>query len=143
PSRLVAGSNVIAVEVHQADSTSSDIRFDLELLGDSSVTLTRGPYLQLGTPTSIVVRWRTSAPVVGRVQFGPSPGVVTGSTQETSARMEHEVRLTGLAPETIYYYSVGTPTAVIAGDATFHFRTSPVAGTERPVRMWVIGDSGT
>ena len=142
PSLLVAGSNVIAVEVHQSDPTSSDISFDLELVGDSSVTLTRGPYLQLGTPTSIIVRWRTSAAVVGRVQFGPSPGAVSGSAQETSARAEHEVRLTGLAPDTIYYYSVGTPTTT-AGDATFHFQTSPVAGTERPVRIWAIGDSGT
>src|SRR6185436_1962870 len=44
---------------------------------------------------------------------------------------------------TTYYYSVGTPTTTSAGDATFHFRTSPVAGTERPVRIWAIGDSGT
>src|SRR5439155_1634246 len=85
PSLLVAGSNVIAVEVHQVDPTSSDISFDLELLGDASVTLTRGPYLQLGTPTSLVVRWRTSAPMIGQVQFGPSPGVVSGSAQEYQA----------------------------------------------------------
>jgi hypothetical protein len=108
-----------------------------------SATVTRGPYLQLGTQTSIVVRWRTSAPVVGRVQFGPSPGVASGSAQETSARTEHEVSLTGLVPDTIYYYSIGTPTTTIAGDVTFHFRTSPIAGTERPLRVWVIGDSGT
>jgi hypothetical protein len=143
PSLLVAGSNVIAVEVHQSDPTSSDVSFDLELAGSSSATLTRGPYLQLGTATSIVVRWRTSVPVVGRVQFGPSPGVVAGSAQETSARTEHEVRLAGLVPDTIYYYSIGTPTTTIAGDATFHFKTSPVPGTERPLRVWVIGDSGT
>ena len=116
----------------------------IPLAGQSSPTaITRGPYLQLGTPTSIVVRWRTTAPVVGRVQFGPSQGVVSGSAQETSARTEHEIALTGLTPDTIYYYSIGTDTAPIAGDATFHFRTSPVAGTERPVRVWVIGDSGT
>ena len=143
PSLLVAGSNVIAVEVHQSDPASSDLSFDLELLGGSAVTLTRGPYLQMGTPTSIVVRWRTSAAVVGRVQFGQSPGVVSGSAQDASARTEHEVRLTGLVPDTTYYYSVGTPAAQTIGDATFHFRTPPIAGTERPVRIWAIGDSGT
>jgi len=143
PSLLVTGSNVIAVEVHQADPTSSDLSFDLELQGSAAVTLIRGPYLQLGTPTSVVVRWRTSASVIGRVQYGPSPGVVSGSEQETSARTEHEIALTGLIPDTIYYYSIGTPTTMMAGDATFHFRTSPVVGTERPVRVWVIGDSGT
>ena len=30
---LVAGDNVVAVEVHQASPTSSDISFDLELVG--------------------------------------------------------------------------------------------------------------
>jgi hypothetical protein len=143
PSALVAGTNVIAVEVHQSDPTSTDISFDLELVGNSSVSLTRGPYLQLGTPNSMVVRWRTSAAVVGRVQFGPSPGVVSGSAQETAATTEHEVRLTGLVPETVYYYSIGTPTGTLAGDASMHFKTGPVVGTERPVRVWAIGDSGT
>ena len=143
PSLLVAGANLIAVEVHQSDRTSSDLSFDLELVGASSVAVTRGPYLQLGTPTSMVVRWRTSAPVVGRVQFGPSPGAVTGSVQEPSSRTDHEVRLSGLSPDSLYYYSIGTPAATIAGDATFVFRTPPSPGTQKPTRVWVIGDSGT
>jgi hypothetical protein len=33
PSLLVAGTNVIAVEIHQANATSSDISFDLKLTG--------------------------------------------------------------------------------------------------------------
>jgi hypothetical protein len=143
PSLLVGGSNVLAVEVHQSDPASSDLSFDLELMRGSGVQLTRGPYLQLGTPTSMVVRWRTGSPVVGRVQFGPSPGVVSGSAEETSARTEHVVRLTGLIPDTVYYYSIGTPTTTIAGDPTFHFTTSPSFGAERPSRVWVVGDSGT
>ncbi|HJR58568.1 MAG TPA: carbohydrate-binding protein [Vicinamibacterales bacterium] len=143
PSLLVAGANVIAVEVHQSEPTSSDLSFDLELLGSSSVSVTRGPYLQLGTATSLVVRWRTSVPSVGRVQYGPSPGVVAGSAQEQSERTEHEVHLTGLTPDTLYYYSIGTAAATLAGDASFNFRTSPVPGTGRPIRLWVVGDSGT
>jgi hypothetical protein len=142
-SLLVAGTNVLAVEIHQADPTSSDISFDLELSGSASTILTRGPYLQLATPTSIVIRWRTSAPVVGRAQFGTSVGVVSGSVQEPIARVDHELGLTGLAPDTVYYYSVGTPMQTLAGDATFRFRTPPVVGTARSTRIWVIGDSGT
>jgi hypothetical protein len=143
PSVLVAGTNVIAVEVHQSDPVSSDLSFDLELTGGSSVAVTRGPYLQIGTPNGVTVRWRTSASVVGRVQYGPSPGVVTGTAQESSARTDHEVRLTGLTADTTYYYAIGTATATLAGDASFRFRTSPAVGSDRATRIWVIGDSGT
>jgi hypothetical protein len=143
PSLLVPGSNVIAVEVHQSEPSSSDLSFDLDLSAGSSVAVTRGPYLQLGTPNSVTVRWRTSAATIGRVQAGPSPGVVTGAGQESSPRTDHEVRLSGLTADSLYYYSIGTDSTTLAGDSTFRFRTSPLTGSERPTRVWVVGDSGT
>ena len=52
--------------------------------------------------------------------------------------------MTGLAPDTTYYYSVGTTTATLAGNTADHFFvTSPPAGTAKPTRVWVLGDSGT
>lgn len=47
PSLLVAGENLIAVEVHQANITSSDISFDLELLPDLSA---RSPRIAITSP---------------------------------------------------------------------------------------------
>lgn len=47
-SYLVAGANVIAVEIHQDSGNSSDISFNLKLSGNLSVptaTVDRGPYL--------------------------------------------------------------------------------------------------
>jgi len=46
PNVLVAGTNIIAVEVHQANATSSDLGFDLELIAQTripppSLTITR------------------------------------------------------------------------------------------------------
>ncbi|RIK74278.1 MAG: hypothetical protein DCC68_23430, partial [Planctomycetota bacterium] len=38
PQLLVAGTNVVAAEIHQANATSSDISFDLSLSGDVSPT---------------------------------------------------------------------------------------------------------
>ncbi len=144
PARLVAGTNLLAVEIHQSNATSSDISFNLELTSAAAVTVTRGPYLQLGTPSSTVVRWRTSAPVIGRVQYGQSAGAQTWAAQESTATTEHAVTLTGLLPNTTYYYSVGTDSAVLAGgDATHFFLTPPVAGTATATRVWVLGDSGT
>ena len=145
PALLVAGTNVLAVEIHQADLHQQrhqlQPRADVLVVGDASRA---GPYLQLGTPSSTVVRWRTSAPVVGRVQYGQSAGANTWAAEETAATTEHEVTLTGLLPNTTYYYSVGTGTTVLAGgDATHFFLTPPVAGTSKATRVWVLGDSGT
>ena len=52
PSLLTVGANVLAVEIHQAAPTSTDISFDLQLSAVGGVNLTRGPYLQMGTPTA-------------------------------------------------------------------------------------------
>jgi hypothetical protein len=144
PTRLVAGDNVIAVEVHQSDRTSSDLTFDLELTAGSGVRVTRGPYLQLGTPTTMMFKWRTSAATVGRVQYGLSPGATTWSMQETSSKTDHKLRIRNLTPSTRYYYNIGTATAVLTGaDSSYTFTTGPSIGTAQDTRIWVLGDSGT
>jgi hypothetical protein len=45
PGTLASGSNVVAVEVHQASITSSDLGFDLALLGLTDTNLVQGVYL--------------------------------------------------------------------------------------------------
>ncbi len=110
----------------------------------SWAAVTRGPYLQLGSPTSIVVRWRTDVASDSRVQYGPAPGSLTSAVNQPTVTTEHEVTLTGLSPETQYYYSVGSTTTVMAGnDANHFFVTFPPTGTAAPTRIWVLGDSGT
>ena len=106
-------------------------------------TVTRGPYLQLGTSTSIVIRWRTSAATNSRVRYGASPISLTNTVDLPAATTEHIVTLTGLAPDTLYYYSVGSTTQVLAGGDSGHFFvTAPPPGVAQPTRIWVIGDSG-
>jgi hypothetical protein len=110
----------------------------------SWAAVSRGPYLQLGTPTSIVVRWRTDVASDSRVQYGPAPGSLTSAVDHPTVTTEHEVTLTGLSPETQYYYSVGSTTTVMAGnDANHFFVTFPPTGASAPTRVWVLGDSGT
>ncbi len=108
-------------------------------------SLTRGPYLQQGNENSVVVRWRTGTDSNSRVRIGtalvnPLPTVVSDSASTS----EHEVKLAGLAPDTKYYYSVGSSSATLAGpDEAHFFVTSPPPGTAKPTRIWVIGDAGT
>ncbi len=104
-------------------------------------TLSRGPYLQIGTPTSIVVRWRTLELTDTRVQWGTSAGSLTQSASNATPTTEHEMLLSGFAPATRYWYTVGTSTEQW-GDASNSFVTPPTPGTRVPVRAWVLGDSG-
>ena len=104
----------------------------------------RGPYLQLVTPTGITVRWRTDVATNSRVTYGTSPGALGSAASDPTATTEHVVAISGLSPETRYYYAVGSTTATLAGgDSTFSFQTSPPPGAVRPIRIWSIGDSGT
>ena len=143
-SSLVAGTNVLAVEVHQANGTSTDVTFDLELSGSTGASVTRGPYLQTGTPTSAIVRWRTDVATGSRVRYGTAPESLTGIADGAAGVTDHTVTVTGLSTNTVYYYSVGTATETLAGgDAAHFFRTHPLPGTSVPTRVWVLGDSGT
>jgi acid phosphatase type 7 len=107
-------------------------------------SVTRGPYLQIATPNSTIVRWRTNIATDSRVTYGTTQGSLTLSAVSATLTTEHEVPLSGLAPATKYFYSVGSTTQVLAGnDSTHFFVTSPAAGTASPTRIWILGDSGT
>jgi len=144
PALLLEGSNLLAAEIHQANGTSSDISFDLELTASSSAAaVVRGPYLQVATPNSIVVRWRTDAGTDSVVRYGTNAANLDLQAALGGDTTEHEVELPALAPDTHYYYSVGTGAGPLAGDASYTFRTPPPVGTALPTRIWVLGDSGT
>jgi tetratricopeptide (TPR) repeat protein len=105
-------------------------------------TVTRGPYLQLTTPSSVVVRWRTSTPTDSVVRYGTTLALEL-TAQAAGPTGEHVVALSGLEPETSYYYAVGTSAGNLAGgDASHAFVTAPPAGSAKPTRIWVQGDSG-
>jgi len=141
---LSSGTNVLAVEAHQVNATSSDLVMDVELAGSTeSAIVTRGPYLQIGTPTSVVVRWRTDAAVVGRVRYGASPDALDSIVDEAAATTEHIVAIDGLSPDSKTYYAIGSDAVLHAGGDADHFVVTPPApGASRSTRIWVIGDSG-
>lgn len=145
PALLVEGSNVIAVEIHQSGGSSSDISFAAELIAsDASVQIMRGPYLQSGSDTSVTVRWRASGTSDSRVWYGLSPTSLSSTADGTTGTNEHAVVISGLSPDTRYYYAVGTTAAqLVGGDAEHFFVTAPALGARKDVRIWAIGDAGT
>ena len=109
-----------------------------------AASITRGPYLQNATPNGIVIRWRTDVPTSGRVRFGTAPDALTQTVSASAATTEHELAIGGLPTDTAYLYAIGDGTTDLSGPDNEHwFRTLPVAGTVQPVRVWVLGDSGT
>jgi hypothetical protein len=151
-----------------------------ELFGHDGRTnhFARAPYLQLATPSSIVVVWRTDGENEPVVRYGrsvemldqvvPVSSIVTRVSLTTnkaelkimeekhpeilrlpkmhSAPMglfQYEARITGLNPDTRYYYAVYDGKRRLTDpDQTYHFTTHPPNGEARPARFWVVGDSG-
>ncbi|MBL0049757.1 MAG: metallophosphoesterase [Bacteroidetes bacterium] len=145
-SLLVAGTNVLAVEIHQNSKTSPDLSFNCSLTSTNvvlpTVVVTRGPYLQSVTSNSIIVRWRTDVNCDSKVFYGT--GLTYGNSKVDAApTKEHSVKITGLSPATKYYYSIGTTTATLQGNSANYFKTAPLIGASTPVRIWATGDFGT
>lgn len=117
------------------------IVFGLSVAAQS--TLVRGPYLNTGTPESMVLRWRTTGSEVGQVVYGTDMNNLSDTINEPSGTTEHEVNITGLAADTKYFYSIGVNgAAYTTSTSDYYFKTSPEHGTEQPIRIWAIGDFG-
>jgi hypothetical protein len=143
---LVEGQNTLAAEVHQQAANSTDIVFGAAVTAiyGQTTNVTRGPYLQCSTPTSIVIRWRTDLATDSRVDYGTTAGALNQSVVLAPETGEHIVTLTNLTPDIKYFYTIGTSDRLLAGPSTNHFfLTHPLPGTTKPVRIWVIGDAGT
>jgi hypothetical protein len=114
--------------------------------------VTREPYLQQGTATSMTIVWRTDTGASRQsvVYYGTRLGDLsqtgrgTATTPASNPRaLDHIVTLEGLAPETRYFYAVGNPAGRLAGGGPDHyFVTSPEPGTPRRFTACVFGDSG-
>jgi hypothetical protein len=70
-------------------------------------TIVRGPYLQMGTTNSMVVRWRTDLPAGNTVSYGSTLSRLSRNARANGTFTEHAVQFTNLAPATKYFYSLG------------------------------------
>ena len=118
----------------------------------AAAAVVRQPYLQLVTPTSITIVWRTDLNSAdnSQVKYGTVSGSLTQTATGTAVTRaglnvkDHIVTITGLTAATKYFYNVGTASDGIQGGGTTNhfFVTAPPVGSATPVRAWVLGDSG-
>lgn len=143
-SAFAIGNNVIAIEVHQNTTTSSDLDFNVQVQGVPHVvpTLVRGPYLQMGSDTAFTVRWRTDVACKSKLEIGTSTSNYSIVLNDAAMVTEHEMRVRNLTPNTKYYYRFGSDLDVLQGDTTNFCVTAPAAGTSRRVTLAAYGDCG-
>lgn len=145
---LINGTNVLAARVHQQATTSSDIVFGsgLAVVTDPNPTplIIRQPYLQACNETGVTIRWRTDRATDSRIVLGTNVAVLNSTNDNSTVTIEHEIQLTNLLPDTVYFYGIGNSNLALSGFTTNHFfRTHPTSGTRKPLHIWVIGDAGT
>ena len=129
--------------------------------------ITRGPYPQAATPSGAHLVWRVRRESEPVVRYGtawnaldqtlPASAITArrtaaagGSTNGArplfaapAGTIQYEAKLTGLKPDTKYFYAILDGTrSLTPADADHYFVTLPVPGTPRPLLMWVVGDSG-
>lgn len=107
-------------------------------------TLTRGPYLQKGTPTSVVVKWRTSTATQTIVKYDTNYNSLSQTASDLTPKTEHEIEIMGLSPDTKYFYQLNHSSGVLeAKSPDLFFKTHPVVGTSHSSNFWILGDAGT
>jgi acid phosphatase type 7 len=107
-----------------------------------SQKITRGPYLQMGTPTSMMIRWRTDVAVSSKINFGLTQNTLSSSKSDILSKTEHIITLDNLKPNTKYFYEIVNGNTVLEKSNDTFFITAPTVGSEQKVRIWALGDMG-
>ena len=129
------------------------------------MALVRGPFIQSLSKTNATIIWYTdtsnedSIVLLGtttnftnRYQNSTISNTVATSKNSSSSstvrtdsgKYKHSIRISGLEPNTKYYYAVGSTQAGIlsSGSTTNFFYTSPETDNEQDMRFWVVADMG-
>ena len=106
-------------------------------------TTTIYTYLQTPTPNSIYVCWHADKSTESKVEYGTTLSLSSIETGDSytfcNGSIWHSVQLTGLLPETTYYYRAVTDTNI---SQIKRFKTPPQPGnSDGHIRFAVLGDT--
>lgn len=105
-----------------------------------STRVIRGPYLQMATQHSIIVRWRTDLPAVSELYYGPDSSLLSNHiTLKSEPTTEHEIEIPNLKADTRHYYSIGSQ----KGSNVSYFETLPDVMQAGEYTFLALGDCGS
>ncbi len=81
---------------------------------------------------SAAISWQTTEPVVGQVEYGTTPGSFLLRATETSPTTNHNVSLSPLLPETIYYFRIRVGEEIYDDNGAPYSFTTKEAVTKMP-----------
>lgn len=108
----------------------------------ASTKITRGPYLQAISHSSVRIKWSTSDSVNSVILFGYNPNQLKFKVTDSFKTKSHSLILNGLKRGTKYYYSVGYDSTTLEGDSNNFFITYDSSNLLKQ-RFWITGDCGT
>ncbi|MHA1339516.1 MAG: fibronectin type III domain-containing protein [Promethearchaeota archaeon] len=100
------------------------------------------PFLQWNNDpkTSISIMWETSFLAPTKVFWGDSPLNLNQSYIDLTPKNLHQVNITGLLPDTRYYYKISTDLGKALGEGKLYsFKTAP--NNSEPFTFTVFGDN--
>lgn len=138
------GTNVLAIQVHtdhMSGANSTDPQGgELLCVPELLANWTRGPFIQDVRAESLIVTMRTPKPARVAVDYGLTPSF--GFTRESvEAQTSHEIRLTGLQPDTRYYYRIRVQAE--GGEVNSTTNTVRTFKERGDIRFSVVGGTGS
>ena len=74
----------------------------------NSQVVDRYNYVQRPTETSVTIAWRTVSTSIGTINWGLTAGNLNNTSSESSSTSQHYFDISGLNPNTLYYYQTST-----------------------------------
>ena len=139
---LKSGENTIAVEIHQASTTSSDVSFEMEMDFVEVSLFRKAPYLlYTGENIEMLLIWQLHETKVCDVVWGTDETYSLGSTttEEYGDSHQHKITFTDLSPGTKYFYKITVDDSDIKTGSFF----SGASDSEEKVSFYAYGDTRT
>lgn len=108
----------------------------------SGMSIISGPYLQQVTQTSIVIMWETNLAATSEVDFGKSAPLSPGPKIQERSRI-HEVKLSGLDPQTNYCYRVRSRSGALMKVESDIYTFQTAVEKDSAFAFVVMGDNRT